>query len=137
MITFKNIKKNPFRIDITSLIDVVFLIIIFLMLNLGKIHSYLNIDLPKLEDFTSNIEEKIPVISMQKTTSYHYNLFWNKNPTSLIEIENKIKQEKPEKIILKIDKEIPYGLVMEVLHKIQKHQNIKLLLEYELANKKD
>ncbi|GIX41271.1 MAG: biopolymer transport protein ExbD [Leptospiraceae bacterium] len=132
MIQFKKVKQNSFRIDITPLIDVVFLIIVFLILTLGKIHSFLNIELPKLEESFVSTNSNIPVLSIQRLSNEHYNILWNKKPIEMIEIESYIKREKPDKIILKCDKDIPYGFFMMILSKIQKNQNIELMLEYEM-----
>jgi biopolymer transport protein ExbD len=131
MIQFKNIKQNTFRIDITSLIDVVFLIIVFLILSLGKVSSFLNIQLPKLEESYSQSEMNIPILSIYKSESGHYNILWNNKSIELFEMESLIRTNKPEKIILKCDKDVPYGFLMQIFEKIQKNQNIELLLEYE------
>ncbi len=132
MIEFRYNKPYTFKIDITSLIDVVFLIIIFLILSLGKIHSFLNIELPRLEEPSITSSSNIPVLAIQKTESNHYNILWNGQNIELLELEFRLKEQKPEKIILKIDKNIPYGFVVEVFARIQKNQNIQLLLEYEV-----
>jgi biopolymer transport protein ExbD len=131
MIQFKNIKQNTFRIDITSLIDVVFLIIVFLILSLGKVSSFLNIQLPKLEESYSQSEMNIPILSIYKSESGHYNILWNNKSIELFEMESLIRTNKLEKIILKCDKDVPYGFLMQIFEKIQKNQNIELLLEYE------
>ncbi len=135
MIRFDNIKKNSFRIDITPLIDVVFQVIIFLILSLGKINLFLDIKLPKLEESFNNENRNVPIISLQKLSTGHYNILWNQNSIGLLEIESYLQKEKPEKLILKADQDIPYSFFMQVLGKIQKHQNVELLLEYELDKK--
>ncbi len=132
MIEFRYNKPSSFKIDITSLIDVVFLIIIFLILSLGKIHSFLNIELPRLEDSGVTSSSNIPVLAIQKTETSHYNILWNGKDIELLELEFILKEQKPDKIILKIDKNIPYGFVVEVFARIQKNQNIQLYLEYEV-----
>lgn len=132
MIQFEYKKYNSFKIDITPLIDVVFLIIIFLILSLGKIHSFLSIELPKLEETYITSFSNTPVLTIQKLETYDYNLFWNGKDIELRDLDHLIKNLKPEKIILKIDKNIPYGFVVEVLARIQRNQNIQVLLEYEV-----
>ena len=135
MIQFKNEKKSSFLMDITPLIDVIFQVILFLILSVGKINFFLDIKLPKLEESYTSENKNVPIISLQKVPTGHYNILWNQKNIGLLEIESYLQKEKPEKLILRADKDIPYGFFMQVLGKIQKQQNVELFLEYELDTK--
>lgn len=124
--------KSSFSIEITPLIDVVFQLIVFLILSLGKMHSFLNIQLPKLDQIGIDSETKIPIISLrlenQKTEVY-----WNQKKINIQEIQEYLLKENPKKIILKADKDITYGNVILVFGEIQKFSEVELFLEYEFS----
>ncbi|MCS7204459.1 MAG: biopolymer transporter ExbD [Leptospiraceae bacterium] len=124
-------KKKSFNIDITPLVDVIFLVIIFLILNVGKIHSFLNIQLPKSEVNLIEVKGKIPTISIVYEKN-HYEIYWNQQIISLNQISEFLIQSHTEKIILKADKDVPYGIVVRVLSEIKKSKSVELLLEYEV-----
>lgn len=128
---FQYPKKNQFNIDIAPLIDVVFQLIVFLLLSLGKAHFFLNIELPKLDKEGIESEFNIPVISIEYKSEKSI-IYWNSIRILLKEIKEYIKKENPKKIILKSDKKVPYGEVISVLAEIQNFSSIELLLEYEM-----
>lgn len=128
---FQYPKKVQFNIDIAPLIDVVFQLIVFLLLSLGKAHLFLNIELPKLDKEGIESEFNIPVISIEYSSEKSV-IYWNSNKILLKEIKEYIKKENPKKMILKVDKKVPYGEVLPVLAEIQNFSSIELLLEYEM-----
>ncbi|MFN3604629.1 MAG: ExbD/TolR family protein [Leptonema sp. (in: bacteria)] len=124
-------QKNSLNLDITPLIDVVFQLIIFLLLSLGKVHSFLNLELPKLDQTIVELNEKTSILTLQYENQQS-KIYWNTEKVSLKEIRERILKENPKKIILKADKKIPYGEVLPIFAEIQNFSSIELLLEYEV-----
>ncbi len=125
--------KGNFSIEITPLVDVVFQLIVFLMLSLGKMHSFLNIQLPALNQIGVDSESQIPTISLRLENQIT-EVYWNQKKITIKEIQEYLLKEKPKKIILKADKKVTYEDVILIFGEIQKFSDVELLLEYEYTS---
>ena len=71
---FTNQQKSTFSIEITPLIDIVFLLVIFFVVT-SKVgdSQFLSLDLPKTESFKYNVVESINEISVTSDGSVYIN----------------------------------------------------------------
>lgn len=126
-------KKEDFRLDITPLIDVIFLVIIFLILNLGSIYSFLQMELPRLEEEFPSSSAPVNRIVLQKHQDA-VAIFWNGEKIPLEDlqlIEKKMQEATQKKVIIDADKEITYGLLLQVLAKLKKVPGVEVYFTYE------
>ena len=106
--------------DITPLIDVVFILLIFFIVSsvFKKEELALNLDLPNSN--AKELEVEIKQINIELSTS---NIAYLGKVVSLnqlnIKLSNVTKKDKP--VILRIDKEVKYERVVKVLDVLQKH----------------
>lgn len=109
-------EREPVSINLTSLIDVVLLLLIFFMISTTFIlHPGLKIDLPKssVEEVAQEEEDIIVVVTpddqiMIADENYTYDTLYEKLMT--------MKKERPEaKLIIQADETASHGTVVEVL----------------------
>ncbi len=120
-------KKGRALINITSLIDVLFLLLIFLMVSSTFLEQPgIQLELP---------EAKSSVLVEQKEFTLFVNrngtLFLNDSEISLEGLETRIREALPGMkdrfLILKADKDVNYGLVVEVMDAV-KNSGLKKLI---------
>jgi biopolymer transport protein ExbD len=120
-------KKGKALINITSLIDVLFLLLIFLMVSSTFLEQPgIQLELP---------EARSSVLVEQKEFTLYVNrngdLFLNDIKISLNDLAARIKEALPRMkdsaLILKADKDVNYGLVVEVLDAV-KNSGVKKLI---------
>lgn len=113
---FKNKKgKESVGINITSLVDILFILIIFLLVSTTFLEQpALNIELPKAKSAgLENVQEV--VVSISKTGQ----VYLNNQPVdikrlgTLLQVE--IRKDEKVPVVLRADKDVPYGLVIEVM----------------------
>jgi len=117
---FRKEEEDNFNFDLTPMIDVVFLLLIFFMVSTAFVDfsHRMDIDLPSSKSL--EINETPKEITVEMTLSR--DIFFNGRKLSLSDLETTInKVVKPEKVtaIIKADKGLPYGNVVEVMGLIQ------------------
>ena len=117
-------RKRPWAamaVNMTPLIDVVFLIIIFfmIMINFSEMHIR-NINLPKADEAKDSLVDKnsvLPVIIKSETIIYLDRTLVSLKAL-LPALENKKAQMKDFRIQIMADEAVSYEIIKEVLHKI-------------------
>jgi len=123
----KRRKSRKILINITSLIDVLFLLIIFFMVSSTFVEKPgMDLELPESE--TSTLKEiKDLVLQIQADET----MFLNNRPVGWSDlkgsIENEYKQNPDAALILKADKDVRHGSVVRVMD-IAKQVGIKRLI---------
>ncbi|MFK5985994.1 MAG: biopolymer transporter ExbD [Pseudomonadota bacterium] len=116
---FRNKNIEELDVNITPLIDVVFLLLIFFMVSTTFEHqSELSIDLPQASGEVTKSEKKILEISIDASGLYYINgkkLSDAKIETLLAQIKQKTETIKQPKIIISADKNTPHQAVMSVM----------------------
>ena len=112
---FSEKKQRKPIINITSLIDVLFLLLIFFMVSSTFIEQPgMKLELPESKSSTA---EKIKELVLEITADG--SLILNDNPVSLDNLENQLKEMLPKlqekSIVLKADKSISHGAVVKVM----------------------
>ncbi len=120
-------KKKKSIINITSLIDVLFLLLIFLMVSSSFLKEQgIKLDLPETGK-TVLVEKKKFTLFVRKDGQ----LYLNEKKITLESLEKTLKKNlqkiKDESLILKGDKKIEYGRVVKIME-IVKKSGIKRLI---------
>jgi biopolymer transport protein ExbD len=115
-------------INITSLIDVLFLLLIFLMVSSTFIEQPgIKLDLPEAQS-AAVFEQKEYILYIDKEGK----LFLNDAETSITDLEGKIKAVLPKMkdgtLILKADQDITHGVVVKAMDVIKKSGVKKLVI---------
>ncbi len=108
------------RMDITPLIDVVLLLLIFFMLSSSfVIHSGINVRLPESEAAQPHRESKMTV-----TITYDARIYLAGEEMNLDSLRERIRltaQDAPETIIvLKADRDVKHGFVVKIMGLVKK-----------------
>lgn len=102
-------------IDVTPLIDVLFMLIIFFVLTATFIQGKLDIDLPSGEGETSDMKRAL-TLTVEKDGT----IFWDGVKASKDELPELAKSAGGREILIAGDKSVPYGRVAEVLSILRK-----------------
>lgn len=102
-------------IDVTPLIDVLFMLIIFFVLTATFIQGKLDIDLPSGEGETSDMKSAL-TLTVEKDGA----IFWEGVKVSKDELPELAKAAGGREILIAGDKNAPYGRVAEVLSILRK-----------------
>ncbi|MCK5220245.1 MAG: biopolymer transporter ExbD [Candidatus Aminicenantes bacterium] len=125
---FKTGKKKSTIINITSLIDVLFLLLIFMMVSSTFMEEPgIKLDLPETKSAPSvKKSEYILYVKLEGE------LFLNEKSISLEELEENLKNTLPEmkdeSLILKGDTNIPYGRIVKIMDIVKKSGVKKLII---------
>ncbi len=128
---FHEKKKNRVIINITSLIDILFLLLIFFMVSSTFIEKpAMKLDLPRTsQNNTSRIENYSLFITREEE------IFLNQKKVDLADIQTQLEAIKDEieteGIVLQADEDIRYGLVIEVMDIIKTAGIQKLIVATE------
>jgi biopolymer transport protein ExbD len=120
-------RKGRVLINITSLIDVLFLLLIFLMVSSTFLEQPgIQLELPQAKSAVL-VEQKEFTLFVNKDG----HIFLNDSEISLDDLESKLKSAIPEmkdgSLILKADKNVNYGLVVRVMDGV-KNSGVKKLI---------
>lgn len=120
-------KKEFFTPDLTPLIDVVFLLLIFFLVTsvFKKDELGLLLNLPSAQNTTQNIKYKdIDILLTQKKLAYE------KDVINFQELEEKLSllKDKKELINIRIDKDVKYQRIMKVLDILKKYNLTNIAL---------
>jgi biopolymer transport protein ExbD len=124
-------KKRPI-INITSLIDVIFLLLIFFMVSSTfKEQPGMKLELPSSKSF-ERTEIKDLVLRVQKSGTDSVVFFLNSDPVELDSLPNLLKAALPklkeETLTIKADKAIPHGTVVQVMDLAKQNGYKKLVI---------
>lgn len=102
-------------IDITPLIDVLFMLIIFFVLTATFIQGKLDIDLPSAVGESSDMKS-----AMTLTVEKDGTIFWNGRAVTREELTELVRNPENREILIAGDKNVPYGRIAEVLSILRK-----------------
>jgi biopolymer transport protein ExbD len=109
----RNKKEKP-HIEITPLIDIVFLLLIFFMISSNFIKPNIKMELPK-----AFFEQKLEKVDLVISVDEKGIIFVNKEQTAMEELEKVLKKKMNDlgkyDIIFRGDKEIKYDLFVTIL----------------------
>lgn len=111
-------RREPLTLDLTPLIDVVFILIIFFLVSSSfKKENYaLNLTLPQGANSAKMIEKKMVTIELSEK-----DIAYNGEKIDFIKLQAQLEliTNKQDAITVKIDKSVPYQKVVELLDILQ------------------
>jgi biopolymer transport protein ExbD len=121
-------KKRKLTLNITSLIDVLFILIIFFAVSSTFLEQPgIELDLPEAESSEGLKTHKI-IIYLDKDK----NIYLNENIVSLSHLEKEIKEltdsQKEKSVVLKADEKVPHGLVISIMDLLRKQGIYKIII---------
>ncbi len=130
---FSEKKRRKIFINITSLIDVLFLLLIFLIISTTFVEQPgMKLELPEAKSFST---EKISQLILEIDVGGDLKL--NEQPVSLENLGQQFKKIIPElaekSLILKADKNVPHGTVVKVMDIAKQAGLEKLIIATRLA----
>jgi biopolymer transport protein ExbD len=117
---FRKEDDESFALDLTPLIDVVFLLLIFFMVSTVFVDFDRRMDLNLPSSKSSILDEASKSLEIEMTADKQ--IFLNGNKISMVELESsleKIETEKRKTALIRADKNLPYGDVIKVMGILQ------------------
>jgi biopolymer transport protein ExbD len=121
-------RRSKVLINITSLIDVLFLLLIFLMVSSTFLEQPgIKLELPEAKA-AEPVEQRDFTLFMNKTGS----LYLNKKPVTIDDLEAQLKEALPQMkdnaLILKADQDVSHGIVVRVMDVVKRSGVKKLVI---------
>ncbi|MCP5104052.1 MAG: biopolymer transporter ExbD [bacterium] len=125
---FKTKRKRKVLINITSLIDVLFLLLIFMMVSSTFLEQPgIKLELPHA-DSAVVVEQKDYVLFVDKQGK----MFLNDKEVPMTNLEKRIKDALPQlkdgALILKADQDVSHGIVVQIMDIVKKSGIKKLII---------
>jgi len=124
---FRTRKRRKVIINITSLIDVMFMLMLFLLISTTFLEQQgIKLELPSAQTAAA-VEEKDYVLFVDKESK----MFLNDQQVGMENLEKKIKEALPamknQALVLKADQDIPHGFVVKVMD-VARRSGVKKLI---------
>ena len=120
---FREEKEENFALDLTPLIDVVFLLLIFFMVSTVFVDFKRRMDI-SLPSSKSSVSGAVPK-TIKLEITYNKNIFLNGKKVHLNRLESAlaaIDARKKSSAIIRADKNLPYGDVIKIMGMLQNAQ---------------
>ncbi len=117
---FRNEEEENFSLDLTPLVDVVFLLLIFFMVSTVFVDFKRRMDISLPTSKVSIPDETPKALELEITIDKQ--VFLNGNKVSLKSLESALKKidvDKKKAAIIRADKNLPYGDVIKVMGMLQ------------------
>jgi biopolymer transport protein TolR len=107
------------EINVTPFVDVMLVLLIIFMVTAPMLQQGVDVDLPKTKPSPIKIDEERLVVTVTKTQ----NIYINRKGFTVKELQKKltkIREANPGKeVFLRADKNVPYGIVVQVMAAIR------------------
>lgn len=104
------------EINVTPFVDVMLVLLVIFMVTAPLLQQGVDVNLPKAKGKDLPPEERITIVIKKGG-----NIFMNDNPVSMNDMVKKLSaiSKLNPNVFLKADKDVPYGLVVEVMGEIK------------------
>jgi biopolymer transport protein ExbD len=114
MLKFKQSEREPFRLDLVPMINVVFLLLIFFMLTSTASKSRMQVDLPEAKS-ANEIEKERIVLVISKTGALELEGVPILSEDLLEEFKKQFSAEQKKTVEIQADKNIEFGLFGKII----------------------
>ena len=114
MIKFQPIRREPFRLDLVPMINIVFLLLIFFMLASTTIKSTHEVDLPEAQTSELNTKSNVVILITPKGQIEHEGAVVSLDALLPI-LEEKLRNQKEKTLEIQADKNIEFKLFGNVI----------------------
>jgi biopolymer transport protein TolR len=126
MVTAGSGKKLMSEINVTPLVDVMLVLLIIFMVTAPMMMEGVEVNLPQTKTKSMKTQEDPLVLSVTKNGD----IFLENHTVKLEDLGNKIetvlKYRKEKEVLLRADKDIPYGIVVKVMAEVKRAGIAKL-----------
>jgi len=126
MVTAGNGKKLMSEINVTPLVDVMLVLLIIFMVTAPMMMEGVEVNLPQTKTKSMKTQEDPLILSVTKNGD----IFLENHTVKLEDLGKKIetifKYRKEKEVLLRADKDIPYGLVVKVMAEVKRAGIAKL-----------
>lgn len=113
-------KTTELGIDLTSLIDILFILLVFLLLSMQAPRTVTEIELPDVAGISQPLKSPTEIrIGAEDATLYLGDQRYS-DPASLLEALKNVSKDTP--LVLQSDRDAPFERVLQVLQGLQQHQ---------------
>ena len=116
--------KEDFNIDLTPLIDVIFMLIIFFVLTTSFITTGIKAELPKSEHAYSITDSEYLITGFDENG----NLMLDRSPCTIEELEQAILENPDREINLYTDRNTPFEKVIRIIDLAKTHRNGRIII---------
>ena len=104
------------EINVTPFVDVMLVLLVIFMVTAPLLQQGIDVNLPKAKGKDLPPEERVTLVLKKDGAIY-----MNENPVSLKDMKHKLEaiSKLNPNVFLKADKDVPYGLVVEVMGEIK------------------
>ena len=114
MIKFKKAGREPFRLDLVPMINIVFLLLIFFMLTSSAMKSSLDVDLPKASS-SNEVSGKNLIIKINKDGIFEFEDKVIGSETLITELKGKLAIKKDLIVEIYADKSIKFESFSKII----------------------
>ena len=116
--------KEDFNIDLTPLIDVIFMLIIFFVLTTSFITTGIKAELPKSEHSSSITDSEYLITGFDENGK----LMLDRSPCTIEELEQAILENPDREINLYTDRNTPFEKVIRIIDLAKTHRNGRIII---------
>ncbi len=106
-------------INVTPMVDVMLVLLIIFMVTAPMMTQGLNVDLPETTSKSLRQEEKPLILTINKDSEISINNVPLVRKLMIQELEKNYNANKDQPLFLRADKNVPYGIVVEVMADIK------------------
>lgn len=122
---YRRIQKNGngklvSDINVTPLVDVILVLLIIFMVTAPMLQMGIDINLPKAKAKSIDVAEEKLILTINKQGIIYINNYKTTLPELGIKLENIFKNRIEREIFMRADKDVPYGIVVQVMSEVKK-----------------
>jgi biopolymer transport protein TolR len=116
----ENGNKPLAEINVTPLVDVVLVLLIIFMVTAPMLQMGIDVNLPRVKAKSINVTEEKLVLTINGKQEIYLNEFKTSLPDLSTKLESIFKTRTDRELFMRADKEVPYGVVVQVMSEVRK-----------------
>jgi biopolymer transport protein TolR len=116
-----NAEHKPLsEINVTPLVDVMLVLLIIFMVTAPMLQMGIDVNLPRVKAKSINVSEEKLVLTINSKQEIYLNEFKTTLPDLSTKLESIFKTRVDRELFMRADKEVPYGVVVQVMSEVRK-----------------